>query len=1835
MKKTLLLASSNGFLSKTKNTATRWILALIVALFFTFQDTNAQCVGPYKKFESIDGSLSSTGAVTAMVARDWRFEGSGTAPNNSFVGAATSARSGRMSLGHTTATRYDAAVITPAMNNFSRFSFGIRYTTATSNSILSTAFEVQISDDNGANWTTLTNGINTLALTYNTFDANIVLPAAMTTAYQTVSATPVLPATSFPNVADGYRFRILDKRDNVNRNGGIYLDDFAWTSALASENNIIVNDAISSCATAYQIPMGMPYYYYDNGGEFDSYGSNTAAINQSIIFSPLTVGSKIKVTYEAFVTEATNDFLEIHNSNGLSTPVNTYSGDLTFSLPSPYTSSAPDGSLSFRFVSNAGAVTTAQRGFRIKVEAVQCNIPNTLTASGSYEQVNLGWVGSASATEYEVFQATSAAPAPTAVSVGTLTGSTATTYSATGLTVGTTYYFWVRSVCGSDKSDWAGPISAVPICNPTTVPYLENFNGFVGGVLPPCTSAESSAWQTNATNGNLYTNDDYSNFYTRGVSLTAGTQYRVTYDFSTNLVGSASVEIYWGSTNVAPTDGTIVNPLADHFDFAALQSNIANFTAPTTGTYYLRFFLTDINLPGTNVNFDNIRIEVETCAPPLVDNNYPAPANVSLAPFLTFVDDFNASIGWNISATGLPSNGYEYIISTSLVAPIFGASPSGSAASNSTTIGSLSPNTRYYVWVRGNCGAQISPWSQNYITFVTTNVTAPVTVLISDTEPVPASGSTLALHNGCNFTFLDSGTASNNYVNYENHTYTFKPATAGKKLKVVFNSFATENNYDGLMIYSGDDSPGNTRQLMSSGRAAGTNPVTCPAGAYSGTASPGTIISNAANGSLSFTFQSDFLVTGAGWSANISCVDVPTVTSFSPLNNSCATLPVGSTITINGTNLSGVTSVTIGGVPAGPVTHVSPTQITVPYPASAKTGKIRVVTADAFGTSIADFVVQNPAPVTTDATVCIGGTGSVSSSTVCDGFINPVTSITQNLIVGSTQRPRPASSTNSTACNFMGAGYDRYYDQTNFQVSVTGSYVLEMSGAPDGMGYIAIAPFTPGTCSPNFVIGDDDSGAGLNPQLTVTLTAGVTYVLYSTTYGIISSNTTVTWAITPPVGGNVLLYQNSQTQWYDSDYDPMNPTASVLLHTGPTYNPVGDAGSGVVNNTTPITRTYYAACSSNSTCRTPAIFTIVDTTPGTASSNQTLCSGSAADLTLTGNGAPVTRWQYNATDATFATGTTVNIPASASTTLTSAQIGTLTETRHYRAEITVGSCTSYSNVVTITFNKTIWNGGWSNGTPDATKAVEFQSDFTSAGDIAACSVSVTGGNVVIATGHTLTVQNQVAVSGGTLTFNDDSSLYQPNPVVNAPGVYSGGNTGSITYNRTATPMFRLDYTYWSTPVHPQNLLAVSPLSPLGWFFTFNGTAWQNINNPGSTTMNVGKGYILRAPTNFPVSPALPQEYTAPFSGTPNNGTIPVTIIGGALELNLLGNPYPSAIAAFPTSALAPETGLITANPNLNGSIYFWTHNTQMTSGLYTDDDYAIYNLTGGSAAAPNVGTGNNSVPTGYIAAGQGFFVEGLASGTVNFTNAMRRAGNNTQFFRTNEENTQTVEEGLEKHRYWLDISNNQTAFKQTLIGYVESATNDIDRLFDAKLVDNGVISLYTKVGDTKLSIQGKDINFDINEQIPLGYSSSNAGQFNINLSDYDGLFVDQIIYLEDKLLNIIHNLKESSYTFTTAAGTFEDRFVLRYTNSTLGNNEPIFNDNTVVVYKNNLGLFINSGTALMKNVMIYDVRGRLIASQSSINANNASFNTLPNTNQVLLVKITSTEGAELTKKVVY
>lgn len=83
---------------------------------------------------------------------------------------------------------------------------------------------------------------------------------------------------------------------------------------------------------------------------------------------------------------------------------------------------------------------------------------------------------------------------------------------------------------------------------------------------------------------------------------------------------------------------------------------------------------------------------------------------------------------------------------------------------------------------------------------------------------------------------------------------------------------------------------------------------------------------------------------------------------------------------------------------------------------------------------------------------------------------------------------------------------------------------------------------------------------------------------------------------------------------------------------------------------------------------------------GTASSNQTVCSGTQpANITLS-NYAGTVQWQVSTNNSSWS-----NISGATSATLTSADMGSLTATRYYRAFV---SGVAYSNTVTVTISQT-------------------------------------------------------------------------------------------------------------------------------------------------------------------------------------------------------------------------------------------------------------------------------------------------------------------------------------------------------------------------------------------------------------------------------------------------------------------------------------------------------------------------------------------------------------------
>ncbi|KAA1243226.1 Calx-beta domain-containing protein [Aquimarina sp. RZ0] len=145
--------------------------------------------------------------------------------------------------------------------------------------------------------------------------------------------------------------------------------------------------------------------------------------------------------------------------------------------------------------------------------------------------------------------------------------------------------------------------------------------------------------------------------------------------------------------------------------------------------------------------------------------------------------------------------------------------------------------------------------------------------------------------NTCSGIFVDSGSINAQYSDNEAITYTICPDTAGSFVVLNFTSFDVETGFDGLSIYQGTA----TTTLIDT---------------YDNGNIPTTIISTDASGCLTFVFTSDFIVTGNGWQATISCTS--SSSSFVTVNNVTVNENAGTatfTATLSGGNVPGGFSV--------------------------------------------------------------------------------------------------------------------------------------------------------------------------------------------------------------------------------------------------------------------------------------------------------------------------------------------------------------------------------------------------------------------------------------------------------------------------------------------------------------------------------------------------------------------------------------------------------------------------------------------------------------------------------------------------------------------------------------------------------------------------------------------------------------------------------------------------------------------------------------------------------------------------------------------------------------
>jgi len=294
-----------------------------------------------------------------------------------------------------------------------------------------------------------------------------------------------------------------------------------------------------------------------------------------------------------------------------------------------------------------------------------CIAPLTPTATNAtITTATMNWVATtpAPANGYDYFATSDAALTPNVTTVPT--GSVAagiTTAELSSLTGASTYRIFVRGVCGAgDVSSWSDAGSFSTLCTNSNLPYAINFNAST--TMPICTTTLNAGtgnnWSmgTNAsvgfpTNALRYvwngTNAANAWFFTNVVTLTAGQEYSISYDYGNDSTfWTEKLRVAYGT---AATVAGMVTELANHptINQAVLQSNTEVFTPTVTGDYYFGFNVYSA-ADQNNLYVDNINIQVSLNAGSF-DNNtfsaYPNPVkdmlNLSFTQNISDVTVFN------------------------------------------------------------------------------------------------------------------------------------------------------------------------------------------------------------------------------------------------------------------------------------------------------------------------------------------------------------------------------------------------------------------------------------------------------------------------------------------------------------------------------------------------------------------------------------------------------------------------------------------------------------------------------------------------------------------------------------------------------------------------------------------------------------------------------------------------------------------------------------------------------------------------------------------------------------------------------------------------------------------------------------------------------------------------------------------------------------------------------------------------------------------------------------------------------------------------------------------
>lgn len=391
---------------------------------------------------------------------------------------------------------------------------------------------------------------------------------------------------------------------------------------------------------------------------------------------------------------------------------------------------------------------------------------------------------------------------------------------------------------------------------------------------------------------------------------------------------------------------------------------------------------------------------------------------------------------------------------------------------------------------------------------------------------------------------------------------------------------------------------------------------------------------------------------------------------------------------------------------------------------------------------------------------------------------------------------------------------------------------------------------------------------------------------------------------------------------------------------------------------------------------------------------------------------------------------------------------------------------------------------------------------------------------------TKSLNQQVKIAGilkvndGTLQTNDSLSLTSTE---SSTGLISGEGIGTISGNVKAERYVGADERWILAGTISDSILIsnwrnliLNGADGVNWNEALNQlpTVWSYNDDTNSSDYRSGftsytssdsylrstRGYVVKTNGQSVIS----------MTGQLVRGQKNIAIDSG---INLLSNPYPSPI---------DWNTLISQQSNSISKALF-TYSKQLASNAQT----AVYlPLPNGEALSVNGGSP-------HIAMLEGFMIKSSANDTLRFNHSQR-----TEQVIELPQQTQTSRQAFKIKL----VSNNKS--DETLVFFDPSTNNqtlnqyDIEKL--APIVKTGYIS--TIKNNTKLAIQSR-LLLNQADTIPLSIYASATDYYQIKLGDVFNIEPTAMIYLHDKMMNTIRNIRiNGAYQAFLNEGMHDTRF---------------------------------------------------------------------------------------------